>query len=121
MKKVILALLIIAMLACVASVGAIAQSNASETNTANIARIANSPSEWVGQEVTVEGLVGFTMDYQFVLWDDGVTSTIMVKCIGDTPTDGMVYRVRVTGTVGIERLLGHEQAYIFARSWEYKS
>ena len=119
-KVVIISLLTIGVVASIALNGAIASTQGDAT-TADIVDIAGSPSEMDGQEVTVEGLVGFTMDHQFVLWDDGVTSTIMVKCIGDTPTDGMVYRVRVTGTVGIERLLGHEQAYIFARSWEYKS
>jgi len=119
-KRALFGLLTIGVVASIASVCAIALSTDGEAGTTQIADIAGSPSEWAEQEVTVEGWVGATFDHQFVLWDDGVTSTIMVECAGNMPTGGAANRVSVTGTVGIDRF-SSEQAYVLARSWEYQN
>lgn len=116
--KAVIALLTIGVVASAALVGATAASTHSETGTTDLAHIAASPSEWDGQKVTVEGWVGFTTDRWFALWgDDGLSIT--VRGVGDMPTGGVANTVSVTGTVGIDTSLDHEQVYIFARSWEY--
>lgn len=117
MRNAVIALLILGVIASAATTGVITAAN--NSNTVDIAGIADNPDDWVGQEVTVEGCVGFIMDNQFVLWDDAVTSTITVKSAGTLPRGEMLERVSVVGSVRIEKLFGEERPYIFAESWEY--
>jgi hypothetical protein len=117
MRNTLVALLILGVIASAGTTGAITAAN--HSNTADITSIADSPYEWEGQEVTVEGCVGFIMDNQFVLWDDAVTSTITVKSTGPLPRGEMLDRVRVVGPVRVENLFGEELPYISAESWEY--
>jgi len=119
MKNTLVALLILGALASIGTTGAITASSHNNSDTADIASIAGSPGEWTGQEVTVAGFVGFLMDDQFVLWDDGATSTIIVKSAGTLPEGGTLARVSVDGSVRVEKLFGEERPYIFAESWEY--
>ena len=120
MKKGILALLAIGVVASIGLAGAVAAFGHGGATTTDIAEITECPGEWVDQEVTVEGWVGATSDHWFVLCgNDG--PSITVKCVGNPPSSGTGSAVRVEGTVGIEKPFAHEQAYIFARSWEYQN
>ena len=117
MRYVIIALLILGVIASVGLTSVTTAANSS--NTVDIAGITDNPDAWIGQEVTVEGCVGFIMENQFGLWNDAVTSMINVKSPGTLPRSKMLDRVKVVGSVRMENVFGQELPYIFAESWEY--
>ena len=116
LSKVTLVLFTVVVAAIIATVGVIVAGGG--THTIDVGSVAGSPEDWAGEQVTVDGVVGLTMDYMFVLWDESYESNIMVKW-GRAAAAGEGSRVAVTGYIVTEELFGSERVYLIASELRY--
>jgi hypothetical protein len=115
-SKVITVLLAFIVLAGIASAGVVM--SAGGPGAVNVDCIMAHPDDWIGKQVTVEGVAGDVTDDTFLLWNNCSSSSILVKWAGGQPLCQSCEMV-VTGDVGIEKLSNKEQLYIIAEDWKY--
>jgi hypothetical protein len=115
-SKLTLILLTIVVVAIIATVGVVVPGGG--TQTIDVGSVAGSPEDWAGEQVTVEGVVGLTMDYMFVLCDENYESNIMVKWASASAM-GEGARVAVTGYIITEEPYGRERVYLVASELRY--
>ena len=115
-NKIILAFLTITVLLAIGAIGFVM--SVGGYDTVNLDCIIDEPDEWVGKKVKVEGVVGFTSDDMFILWNTCLESSVTVKFDSELPACESC-RVMVTGEVTTVKYFGKERLFVLADEWNY--
>jgi len=115
-SEIIIALLFFSVVIAIAALGIVISS--AGPGTVNVDCIIDNPGEWVGRQVTLEGVVGQTTDEMFMLWNNCRDLSIEVKWAGE-PAVSESSKVTVTGKVEVEKLSGDDRLYVVAQDWKY--